>query len=75
MIARRSVATAMSCRTSSIIRLVRAYGEVGASGSSSVTSKSSLIAYSEAEDEKTTRGLPRLTSWSNSSSDFATLSR
>ena len=75
MIARRSVAAAMSSRTCSIIRLVRAYGEVGASGSSSVTSKSSLIAYSDADDENSTRGLPSCSSWSNSSSDFATLSR
>ena len=75
MIARRSVAAAMSSRTCSIICLVRAYGDVGSSGSSSRTSKLSLIAYSEPDDENTTRGLPSCSSWSNSSSDFATLSR
>ena len=65
----------MSSRTCSIIRLVRAYGEPGASGSASVTSKSGLTAYRLAELENSTRGLPSCSSWSKSSRDFATLSR
>ena len=55
----------MSTSTCSIIRLVRAYGDGGSRPSSSVTSKSwsvpvsgSLVAYSEAEEENSTRCLP-----------------
>ena len=55
--------------------LVRAYGEGGSSGSDSTTSKPSLAAYRLAELENRTRGLPSCSSWSNSSSDLATLSR
>ena len=75
VVARRSVAAQMSVSASSIARLVRAYGDCGSSGDSSVTSKVSLGAYSDAVDENTTRGLPSVASSSNSSSDFVTLSR
>ena len=82
MIARSSVAAVMSTRTCSIIRLVRAYGDGGSSGSSSVTSKPAsesgdepgLVAYSEADEENSTRFLPSAVSSSKSSSDLATLS-
>ena len=56
MIARKFVAAHTSVSAISMTCFVLAYGDVGASGESSVTSYVGEVPYNDADDENTTRG-------------------